>query len=67
MLYSVNPNDSAFARAGLKFTTDGETNLIGFHVDGNYRTMTSESFAIIGMTLFAEYLDGIAVITVTGA
>lgn len=67
VLYSVNPNDSAFARAGLKFTTDGETNLIGFHVDGNYRTMTSESFAIIGMTLFAEYLDGIAVITVTGA
>ncbi len=66
-LYYVDPGESDFARAGLTYTTDGETNLIGFHAQGNYSTAVSESFAIMGMTLFAEYLDGIAVITVDAA
>lgn len=65
VLYYVDPSTSDFARAGLQYTTDGETNLIGFHVQGNYNTAVSESFALMGMTLFAEYLDGIAVITVS--
>lgn len=60
--YYVSPSDSDFARAGLSFTTDGITNLIGFHVQGNYTTAVSESFALMGMTLMAEYLDGIAVV-----
>lgn len=64
VLYYVDPSTSDFARAGLQYTTDGETNLIGFHVQGNYNTAVSESFAIMGMTLFAEYKDAIAVITV---
>ena len=64
VLYYVDPSTSDFARAGLVYTTDGETNLIGFHVEGNDHTAVSESFAIMGMTLFAEYLDGIAVIDV---
>lgn len=64
ILYYVAPDDSDFARAGLAFTTDGETNLIGFHVQGNYTTAVSESFALMGMTLMAEYLDGIAVVTI---
>ena len=63
VLYYVDPSTSDFARAGLQYTTDGETNLIGFHVQGNYNTAVS--FALMGMTLFAEYLDGIAVITVS--
>ena len=63
-LYYVSPSDSDFARAGLVYRTAGETSLIGFHTQGNYNTAVSESFAIMGMTLFAEYLDGIAVITV---
>ena len=50
----------------LQYTTDGETNLIGFHVQGNYNTAVSESFALMGMTLFAEYKDGIAVVSVAG-
>lgn len=66
VLYYVDPSTSDFARAGLQYTTDGETNLIGFHVQGNYNTAVSESFALMGMTLFAEYLDGIAVVTVGG-
>ncbi len=63
-LYYVDPSDSDFAKAGLVYTTDGNTNLIGFHTQGNYNTAVSESFAIMGMTLFAEYLDAIAVIDV---
>ena len=63
-LYYVDPGDSDFARAGLNYTTAGDTSLIGFHTQGNYNTAVSESFAILGMVLFAEYLDGIAVIDV---
>ena len=66
VLYYVDPATSDFARAGLSFTTDGDTNLIGFHTQGNYNTAVSECFAIMGMTLFAEYLDAIAVIDVGG-
>ena len=63
-LYYVDPADSDFAKAGLAYTTDGETNLIGFHVEGNYKTAVSDSYAIMGMTLFSEYVDGIAVVDV---
>lgn len=66
-LYYVAPSDSDFARAGLVYRTAGDTPLIGFHTQGNYNTAVSESFAIMGMTLFAEYIDGIAVIDVTAA
>lgn len=65
VLYYVDPNDSDFVRAGLVYTTGGgETNLIGFHTQGNYNTAVSEAFAIMGLTLFAEYLNAIAVITI---
>lgn len=64
VLYYVNPADSDYAKAGLQFAVDGDTPLIGFHVEGNYDTVTSESTAIMGMVLFAEYLDGIAVIDI---
>lgn len=63
-LYYVNPAESDFAKAGLSYTVDGVTPLIGYHTQGNYGTAVSECFALIGMTLFAEYLDGIAVMTV---
>lgn len=63
-LYYVDPGDSEFARLGLNYTVQGETNLIGFHANGNYSTAVGESFALMGMKLWAEYLDGIAKITV---
>lgn len=66
VLYYVDPSTNDFGRAGLTYTTDGETNLIGFHTEGNYHTAVSESFAVMGMTLFAEYIDAIAVISFTG-
>ena len=63
-LYYIDPSESDYAKLGLEFRVQGETNLIGFHVIGNYDTVVGESLAIMGLTLWAEYLDGIAVITV---
>ena len=65
-LYYIDPSDSEFAKLGLNFAVQGETNLIGFHAQGNYSTAVGESFALMGMALWAEYLDGIANITVSG-
>lgn len=61
-LYYIDPGDSEFAKLGLQYTVQGETNLIGFHAQGNYSTAVGESFALMGMALWAEYLDGIAVV-----
>ena len=63
-LYYVDPSDSDFAKLGLNYTVKGETNLIGVHVDGDYSRATGDMYAIMGMKLWAEYLDGIAVATV---
>lgn len=63
-LYYIDPNDSDFRKLGLDYRVDGETNLIGFHAQGNYGTAVGEAYALMGMTLWAEYLDGIAVISV---
>lgn len=67
VLYYVDPADSDFSKAGLSYTTWGETPLIGFHTQGNYSTAVSEVFAITGLTLFAEYLDAICVETISAA
>lgn len=64
VLYYIDPSSSDFARAGLVFTTDGDTNLIGFHTEGMYSTASSDCYAVMGMVLFAEYLNAIAVIDV---
>lgn len=63
-LYYVDPGDSDFAKLGLNYTVEGETNLIGFHVEGNYSHAVGEAWALMGMKLWAEYLDGIAVVNV---
>ena len=63
-LYYIDPSDSEFARLGLDYTVSGDTNLIGFHAQGNYSTAVGESYALMGMALWAEYLNGIAKITV---
>lgn len=64
-LYYIDPGDSDFARLGLNYTVKGETNLIGVHVEGDYSRATGDMYALMGMKLWAEYLDGIAVITVS--
>lgn len=62
VLYYVDPGDSDFAQLGLDYTVAGETNLIGFHAEGNYTHAVGESFAIMGMKLWAEYLDAISIV-----
>ena len=63
-LYYIDPGDSEFGQLGLNYAVEGETNLIGFHANGNYSTAVGESFALMGMALWAEYLDGISVVTI---
>lgn len=62
--YYVSPEDSDFQRMGLTYRTDGVTNLVGFHAEGDYDRATGVSYALMGFVLFAEYLDAIAVVTI---
>ena len=63
-LYYIDPGDSDFAQLGLNYTVQGETNLIGFHAEGNYSHAVGDMYALMGMTLWAEYHDGISVVTI---
>lgn len=63
-LYYIDPSDADFGQLGLNYTVQGETNLIGFHVDGDYSRATGDCYAIMGMKLWAEYLDGISVVKI---
>ena len=65
--YYVDPADSEFVKAGLVYTTDPETGFLGFHVQGTYERAISDMYAIMGVRLFAEYLDAIANIAVGGS
>lgn len=63
ILYYIDPADGDFAELGLEYTTgNGETNLIGIHKEGNYGRVMGETHALMGMKLFAELIDGIAVV-----
>lgn len=64
VVYYVDPGDSEFVKAGLRYTTDPTTGFIGFHVQGTYERAISDMFAIMGLRLFCEYLDAIAYISV---
>lgn len=66
-LYYVDPADSNFAQLGLVYTVQGETNLIGFHVEGKYSHAVGECYALMGMKLWAEYLNGIGICTFGGS
>ena len=66
-LYYIDPSDSSFAQLGLDYTVAGETNLIGFHAEGNYDRAVGNAYALMGMKLWAEYHDGIVVVTIDDA
>ena len=67
IMYYIDPADGDFAELGLNYTTSGgETNLIGVHKEGNYGRVMGETHALMGVKLFAELIDGIAVVTITG-
>lgn len=61
--YYVDPA-SAFSKLGLVYTTDGVTNLIGFHVQPNYGTAVGETFALMGLALMYEYADAVAIVDI---
>ena len=62
-LYYIDPADGDFAQLGLVYTTgNGETHLIGIHKEGVYGRVSGDTHAVLGLKLFAEYLDGIAVV-----
>ena len=68
ILYYIDPSDGDFEELGLYYTTGvGETNLIGIHKEGVYGRVSGDTHALMGMKLFAEYIDGIAVVTIAGA
>lgn len=68
VLYYIDPSDGDFQELGLVYTTGNDpANLIGVHKEGNYGRVMGETHALMGMVLFAEYLDGIAVYTIETA
>lgn len=68
VLYYIDPSDSDFSELGLVYTTaGGETNLIGVHKEGVYGHASGDTHVLMGMTMWAEYIDAIAVITIAAA
>ena len=65
VLYYIDPSDGDFEELGLNYTTGyGETNLIGIHKEGVYGRVSGDTHALMGMKLYAEYIDGIAVVKI---
>ena len=68
VLYYIDPSDGDFAALGLEYTTGaGETNLIGVHKEGVYGRVSGDTHVLMGMIMWAEYLDAIAVIDIEAA
>jgi len=65
VLYYV-PVNGADMSSAFSFTSD-ETGYIGIHEEPDYTTMTASDIVVNGMTLFAEYVDGIVVGTINAA
>ena len=67
VLYYIPVNGADLSNA-FSFTSDA-TGLIGIHEEPDYPHMTAEDVVASGLTLFAEYLDGVVVgtISATGA
>ena len=62
--YYIAPDDQDFKKAGLNYVTDGESNMIGIAIQPKYDTGESVTYAMLGMELFSEYIDGIAVVDI---
>ena len=68
VLYYVDPSDGDYQELGLNYTTgNGVTNLIGIHKEGVYGRVSGDTHALMGIKLFAEYIDAIAVNTFSSA
>lgn len=64
-LYYIDPEDGDFAELGLDYYTGNSgTNLIGVAQEGVYDHLSGDTHVLYGLTMWAEYLDAIAVIKV---
>lgn len=62
----IDAGNSEYAKAGINFATDGERNLVGVSIEPVMNRTASDLIMVTGTGLRAEYLDGIAVINITG-
>lgn len=68
VMYYIDPEDADFRELGLEYNTGAEeTSLIGVHKEGNYGRVMGETHVLMGIKLFAEYIDAIAVFTIAEA
>lgn len=68
VMYYIDPSDGDFAELGLDYNTGAEeTSLIGVHKEGNYGRVMGETHVLMGVKLFAEYIDAIAVYSIAAA
>lgn len=63
-LYYADAGAEDYRKLGLVFRVDGDTPLVGFAAGGNYNTFVGETHALMGIKLWAEYIDAIAVVTI---
>lgn len=66
IMYYTNPANSDIKKLGLDFTVDPQLGLIGFHANGDYTRFTGETQAFKDIVLWADRLDAICVVTVSG-
>lgn len=66
IVYYVDPSDFEES-LGLRYVTDSQLPYVGYATRGNYDRAQGENYAISALTIWAEYLDGIAVITIADA
>lgn len=65
VMYYIDPADGGFEEIGLSYTTSkAPVSLIGVHKEGVYGRASGDTHAIMGIKLFAEYIDAIAVVTI---
>lgn len=63
VLYYIPVNGADLDNA-FDFMSDA-TGLIGIHEEADYKHMTAEDIVISGLTIFAEYIDGVVVGTIS--
>lgn len=62
-LYYIDPEDGALGELGLRYYTgNSDTSIIGVAQEGVYKNLSGDTHVLYGLTLWAEYLDAIAVI-----
>ena len=63
-MYYLDPEDADMRELGLVYYTGNEsTSIIGVAIEGVYDHLAGDTHVLYGITLWAEYLDGISVIT----